>query len=49
LAVNIYTADESPLKPEQVEAAAMETIITFYDNASNGNRTRGRMKKALDM
>ncbi|KAL1971158.1 hypothetical protein VTN77DRAFT_109 [Rasamsonia byssochlamydoides] len=49
LAVNIYTAVDGPLSPEQVEAAATETIITFYDNASNGNKTRGRMKKAVDI
>lgn len=48
-AANIYTSPDSPLSPEQVEAAATETIIVFYDNASNGNKTRGKMKKALDM
>lgn len=29
--------------------AVTETIIMFYDNASNGNKTRGKMKKALEM
>lgn len=36
-------------KPTLVEAAVKEAIYTAYDNASNGNRTRGGMKKAYDM
>lgn len=36
-------------EPTLVEAAVKEAIYTAYDNASNGNRTRGGMKKAYDM
>ncbi|KAK5701310.1 hypothetical protein LTS12_028392, partial [Elasticomyces elasticus] len=36
-------------KPTLVEAAVKEAIYTAYDNASNGNRTRGGMKKAYDI
>lgn len=35
--------------PTLVEAAVNEAIYKAYDNASNGNRTRGGMKKAYDM
>ncbi|KAJ5654327.1 hypothetical protein N7490_001330 [Penicillium lividum] len=49
LAVDLYTRDSSPLKSTQVEAAVVETIFTTYDNASNGNRTRGAMKRAYDI
>lgn len=34
---------------EQVEAAVVEAIFAAYDNASNGNRTRGGMLKANDL
>lgn len=49
LAVDLYTKSESPLNAPQVEAAVQEAIFTAYDNASNGNRTRGGMKRAYDM
>jgi hypothetical protein len=50
LAIDIYTNPKAaPLKPAQVEAAVQEAIFTAYDNASNGNRTRGGMKRAYDM
>ena len=50
LAANIYTLSSSaPLNAAQVEAAVVEAIYTSYDNASNGNRTRGGMKRAYDM
>ncbi|KAN0079717.1 Sec39 domain containing protein [Elaphomyces granulatus] len=49
LAADIFASETSPLKPNQVEVTVSETIITSYDNASNGNRTRGKMKKALDI
>lgn len=50
LAVDLYTNSESsPLTPTQVEDAVVEAIFTAYDNASNGNRTRGGMKKAYEM
>ncbi len=37
-----------PLPREQVEQAIWEVAMSFYDNATNGNRTRGAMKKASD-
>lgn len=50
LAVDLYTnAESAPLTPTQVEDAVVEAIFTAYDNASNGNRTRGGMKKAYEM
>ena len=50
LALDIYTESKpAPLNPVQVEAAVQEAIFTAYDNASNGNRTRGGMKRAYDM
>lgn len=49
LAVNIYTDLRTPLQASQVEAAVKDAITTAYDNASNGNRTRGGMKKAYDI
>lgn len=48
LAVNIYTDLKTPLQASQVEVAVKDAITTAYDNASNGNRTRGGMKKAYD-
>ncbi|KAJ5208298.1 hypothetical protein N7449_002677 [Penicillium cf. viridicatum] len=50
LAIYIYTNSKTtPLNPAQVEAAVQEAIFTAYDNASNGNRTRGGMKRAYDI
>ena len=50
LAVGIYTDSmAAPLQTSQVETAVRDAIFTSYDNASNGNRTRGGMKRAYDM
>ncbi|OKL60374.1 hypothetical protein UA08_04155 [Talaromyces atroroseus] len=49
LAADIYTEATSPLDSTQVEAAILDTIITFYDTASNGNKTRGKLKKAVEI
>ncbi|KAJ5748287.1 uncharacterized protein N7511_009983 [Penicillium nucicola] len=50
LAVDLYTSSkEAPLTASQVESAVQEAIFTAYDNASNGNRTRGGMKRAFDI
>lgn len=49
LAVSIYIVSGSTLSSTQVEEAVKEAIFTAYDNASNGNRTRGGMKRAYDM
>ncbi|PLN80822.1 secretory pathway Sec39 [Aspergillus taichungensis] len=49
LATAIYVQSQSSLTPAQVEDAIKEAIFAAYDNASNGNRTRGGMKKAYDI
>ncbi|GFG21668.1 protein transport protein sec39 [Aspergillus udagawae] len=50
LAVDIYTrSDPPPLEPDQVEEAVQDAIFAAYDNASNGNRTRGGMKRAYEI
>ncbi|PKX94692.1 secretory pathway Sec39 family protein [Aspergillus novofumigatus IBT 16806] len=50
LAVDIYTmSDPAPLDANQVEQAVQDAIFAAYDNASNGNRTRGGMKRAYEI
>ncbi|KAA8644712.1 hypothetical protein EYZ11_011356 [Aspergillus tanneri] len=49
LAVETYIKSEPTLSSSQVEEAVKEAIFAAYDNASNGNRTRGGMKKAYDI
>ncbi|KAL1961301.1 hypothetical protein VTO42DRAFT_29 [Malbranchea cinnamomea] len=51
LAVSIYAANANalPLPPAQVEAGVTESIFIAYDNATNGNKTRGGIKKASEM
>ncbi|OJK02850.1 hypothetical protein ASPACDRAFT_113258 [Aspergillus aculeatus ATCC 16872] len=49
LAVDIYISSDSTLTSSKVEEAVKETIYTAYDNASNGNRTRGGMKRAYEI
>ncbi|KAI9852377.1 MAG: hypothetical protein M1838_000899 [Thelocarpon superellum] len=39
----------SLLSRDEVEKAVLETTLAFYDQASNGNRTRGGMKKASEI
>lgn len=41
--------DRTRLSSEELEAVIIEQAMQSYDNASNGNRTRGSMKKASDM
>ena len=45
---------QSDAKPHKLSAEVLEEVILAeamkcYDNASNGNRTRGSMKKCFDM
>ena len=48
-AVDIYLSnDKGPLHLEEVENRVRESILSSYDNASNGNRTRGGMKRASE-
>ncbi|QDS73623.1 hypothetical protein FKW77_001978 [Venturia effusa] len=52
LLVKTYIQNEESqhrLSAEDVQSVIIETILHHYDNASNGNRTRGGMKKASDM
>ncbi|MCJ1387695.1 hypothetical protein MMC18_000538 [Xylographa bjoerkii] len=50
LAVHIYCAHGPvPLRLEIVEKGVLEVAFGFYDNASNGNRSRGGMKKVSDL
>ncbi|KAL5001520.1 Sec39 domain-containing protein [Aspergillus recurvatus] len=49
LVVDIYIKSSSALNPVQVEDAVKESIFAAYDNASNGNRSRGRMQKAYEI
>jgi hypothetical protein len=48
-AVDIYLGNSNgPLGLEEVENCVRESILSAYDNASNGNRTRGGMKRASE-
>ncbi|KAL5335892.1 Sec39 domain-containing protein [Aspergillus crustosus] len=49
LAVEIYIRSSSALIPKQVEDAVRESIFAAYDNASNGNRSRGKMQRAYEI
>ncbi|KMP08122.1 hypothetical protein CIHG_09269 [Coccidioides immitis H538.4] len=49
LSLSVYTSLSSPLSRDDVEAAVAETIFVSYDNASNGNKTRGGMKRATEI
>jgi hypothetical protein len=52
LAVQIYLQgppETLPLSAEEVENVVLKAAMHHYDNASNGNRTRGGMKRASDM
>ncbi|KAF7719294.1 Uncharacterized protein PECH_004770 [Penicillium ucsense] len=49
LVMDIYLQQGSPLSAEQVEATVVQSIFAAYDNASNGNRNRGGMRKANDL
>jgi protein transport protein SEC39 len=41
--------ERHPLSEAEIEECVMEVFFHYYDNASNGNRTRGGMKKASDL
>ena len=50
LAATIYCESSSdPLPKDIVEQVLLEQILASYDNASNGNRTRGGIKKAIEI
>lgn len=50
LVANIYLkSGQARLPAEVMEKTILSSAMHAYDNASNGNRTRGGMKKASDM
>lgn len=51
LATKIYVQSSQPhgLASDVIERAILEVILHYYDTASNGNKTRGTMKKASDL
>ncbi|KAL6713323.1 hypothetical protein ACLMJK_008788 [Lecanora helva] len=50
LAVDIYLRPKNPPLPARtVEDSILETVWAAYDAASNGNRTRGDIRKASEM
>lgn len=42
-------SSDSSMTREQAESVVYEKIMEAYDSASNGNKTRGSMKKANDV
>lgn len=50
LAINLYIkSSEGHLSEERIEQIVLTKAMEAYDSATNGNRTRGGMKKANDM
>lgn len=52
LAIQTYvhhTSKQPPLVAADIEKVVLASAMHSYDNASNGNRTRGGMKKASDI
>ena len=49
IAIDIYIGNgDRPLSSGEVEDCVQESVLHSYDNASNGNRTRGGMKRASE-
>ena len=48
-AIETYCHKSAAIPSEQVEKSIMEVVLTSYDNASNGNKTRGGVGKASDI
>ncbi|KAL9052912.1 MAG: hypothetical protein Q9206_004124, partial [Seirophora lacunosa] len=50
LAVHVYCMqDERPISKDALERTVLSVAMSFYDGASNGNRTRGGIRKASEM
>ncbi len=49
LAISTYIQEADVLPREKVEKCVLDVVFSSYDNASNGNKTRGGIKKASDM
>lgn len=45
----IYLGDKPALPHERTEEVLLAKALEAYDSASNGNKTRGGIKKANDM
>ncbi|THX36448.1 secretory pathway Sec39 [Aureobasidium pullulans] len=43
------TSDSRKINADQIEKVVLDQAMQLYDNASNGNKTRGNMKKAQDL
>ena len=48
-AIKSYCGPESELSAPKVKDALIRVILACYDNASNGNKSRGGIKKAADI
>ena len=49
LAARIYCSQGSPLPRNTVETIVIDVAYAAYDSASNGNKNRGSVRKALEM
>ncbi|KAL8852111.1 MAG: hypothetical protein Q9221_003041 [Calogaya cf. arnoldii] len=50
VAVHVYcTQDQRPIPVDMVEKTVINVAMSFYDRASNGNRTRGGVRKASEI
>ncbi|KAL8788326.1 MAG: hypothetical protein Q9213_001723 [Squamulea squamosa] len=50
IAVHVYcTQDQHPLPEDILEKTVLIVAMSFYDGASNGNRTRGGVRKASEI
>ena len=49
LPVKIYCKEDSPLPGNVLKESLLHTALSAYDAASNGNRTRGGVRKASDI
>lgn len=45
----IYVNEKSALSSSKIEDILLGKAFEMYDSASNGNKTRGNMKRANDM
>lgn len=50
LAIEIYCKNPPrPISSANVEKTVLSVVFACYDSASNGNRTRGELRKASEM
>jgi protein transport protein SEC39 len=48
-AVDLYCRSSPPISSQKVERTILDAALASYDNASNGNKTRGGIKKASEI